>query len=65
MPMCMRPRSEGRLKGPKCAVCGPWPVELRAAMRVAIEAIPLREDVCDECVKAWWHTLPKGPPIER
>jgi hypothetical protein len=46
----------------QCVVCGPWPAELRAVMRKAIEAIPLRKDVCDDCLKALWDTLPKGPP---
>ena len=47
-----------------CVVCGAWPVELRAVMREAIEAFPLHEEVCDDCVKAWWDTLPKAPPRE-
>ena len=49
----------------ECAVCGHWPVELRAAMRSAIEMIPLRAEVCDDCLKVLWDTLPKGPPVER
>ena len=72
----MRPEArarEGALTKPEvgggteteCAVCGHWPVDLRASMRSAIEMIPLRAEVCDDCLKVLWDTLPKGPPVER
>ena len=48
----------------ECIVCGRWPTALRPVMRSAIDAIPLRQDVCDECVKAWWAGKPKGPTAE-
>jgi len=62
MPMCMRPRAEGGPSADECIVCGPWPPAQRAKMRTWLTVIPLREDVCELCLKAWKDTLPKVPP---
>jgi hypothetical protein len=59
-----KPEGEGGTET-ECAVCGHWPPDLRPAMRSAIEMIPLRATVCDDCLKVFWDTLPKGPRLER
>ena len=64
MPMCMRPRAEkglDQLRGPKCVICGDWPPKLQARMRKWITGIPLQQEVCEECLMAWWASLPWGP----
>jgi hypothetical protein len=56
-PMCMRPRAErgsDQPKSPRCTVCGDWPPRLRARMRKWITGIPLREEVYEECLWAFW-----------
>ena len=54
-------QAEGEAEPIQCTVCGAWPPELGAVMRQAIEAIPQSGAVCDDCMKVWWDTLPKGP----
>ena len=53
-------RQQGEAETIQCTICGHWPVELRAAMRGAVEAIPIRGEVCDDCLKAFWTSLRKG-----
>jgi hypothetical protein len=49
-----------------CLVCGYWPEADRASMRAMIDSIPLADEVCEKCHKAWWQNcivplLPKPP----
>ena len=34
-----------------CAVCGSWPPALRETMREVVDELPLRRQVCDECLR--------------
>ena len=44
-------------EGDDCAICGPWPPALRAGMRTAITAVPLRQPICEQCLVAWWGNV--------
>jgi hypothetical protein len=37
----------------ECVICGHWPASLRPTMRTAIDRVPVRNWVCDECLKAF------------
>jgi hypothetical protein len=40
-----------------CAVCRRWPSALRKAMRTAVNVLPLRETVCEECAVTFFANL--------
>jgi len=50
-----------------CAVCGPWPEADRSSMRMLIDSLPLREveQICDECLQAFWTNCVVGPRPKR
>ena len=48
----------------QCVVCRPWAAEDRPRMRASLTVVPLREEVCEACLRAWWASLPWGPPAE-
>ena len=33
-----------------CVVCGHWPAADRRSMRLLIDTLPMREEVCDRCL---------------
>jgi hypothetical protein len=41
----------------ECVICSHWPAWLRPTMRTAIDRVPVRKRVCDECLKAFYHHL--------
>ena len=48
-----------------CVVCSPWTPQDRAWLRESLAVIPLRAEVCEDCLRAFWEGLPKGPRLER
>ena len=43
-----------------CVVCSPWAPQDRAWLRESLAVIPLRAEVCEDCLRAFWEGLPKG-----
>jgi hypothetical protein len=41
----------------ECVICGHGPTSLRPTMRTAIDRVPVRRWVCDECLKAFYRHL--------
>ncbi len=38
----------------ECVICGNWPEPDRWVRREMIDELPLEDNVCDECLKAFW-----------
>ena len=49
--------SEEAVSEADCAVCGRWPRSLRPCMRMGIDTLPVKEELCDRCVEAFWANL--------
>ena len=45
----------------ECSLCSRWPKSLRPAMRGAIDRVPLKKPVCDECLGVFARGLPILP----
>jgi len=43
-----------------CVVCSPWAPQDRAWLRESLAVIPLRAEVCEDCLRAFWEGSPKG-----
>ena len=51
----LRQNAESEAEPVPCVVCSPWPPQDRLKLRAALAVIPLRADVCDKCLRAWWE----------
>jgi hypothetical protein len=60
-----KPMPIGIAREDKCAVCGRRPRTLRATMRCAVNALPLKETVCDKCAVAFWANITAKAQRER
>ncbi len=47
----------GQCTGVDCEVCGRWPSALHQAMRSAVNALPLKGHVCDNCFEAFGENI--------